>query len=113
MTNREILMKLAEGKKMRLPSWNKSYYIYMNTCGRVIYGNSDAHSEELCNLQITEISGWQEVVEPLQWEKEYEVSSSMGVSLKNGENIGVIECLLPPQFIGRRVKVTVEELVND
>ncbi len=95
MTNREILIKLAEGTRFTRPGLGDTT-IYMDEAGATVYSSGG-------RADVSAYTTWQEVVEPRRWEY---------------PSIRVERCCcwpanlcLPEIWEGKRVKVTVEEII--
>ncbi len=103
MTNRELLVKLAEGKKFRRKDWGAvDDYIHMTVDGHVVNSRGVDYS---C---LSVFDDWQEIVEPLRWEGNCQVGPSLFPGHAYGTTLGVT---LPLMFESKRVKVIVEEIV--
>jgi hypothetical protein len=98
MTNRELLVALAQGKKMRLSEWAPGAYIYMDDRGNL--------HNELDHIDVLPLhtSAWQEVVEPLYWEGEVDVDY-----LHRDAKFCVV---VPANFENKRVHIAVKEIVG-
>ncbi len=101
MTNREILIKLAEGKKFRRKdNIAGELVILMNPTGFVVTEYGDSYYE------VSRHDDWQEVVEPLKWE----TSLIMCVRHETRKMLP-FSVDIPCYFEGKHVRVTVEEII--
>ncbi len=102
MTNREILIKLAEGKKFRRKDWGAvDYYIHMTVDGHVVNSRGVDYS---C---LSVFDDWQEVVEPLRWE------GTCTIQMGDCDQIEIDnpKPLFPIRLNRKRCRVIVEEIV--
>ncbi len=103
MTNREILIKLAAGKKFRRKdNIAGEFVIRMDDTGFIVTDSGKAYYD-LCRYE-----DWKEFVEPLRWEGNCQVGPSLFPGHAYGTTLGVT---LPLMFESKRVKVIVEEIV--
>jgi hypothetical protein len=102
MSNREILIKLAEGKKLRQNFWSPSEYIYMTEAGEVLEETDVSY----CLDVDIDNDTWHEYAEPMQWEAEVLIG---GVGPHpNGE----LYVAVPNRFAEKRVRIVVEEILR-
>jgi hypothetical protein len=98
MSNREILIKLAEGKKFKLPTWHNAF-IYMDDMGTLRNSNEDP-------IYFTDNPDWQEVVDPMRWEFDDIIPTRLVIQ---GVPRTMVE--VPQEYTNKRIKIRVEEIV--
>jgi hypothetical protein len=105
MSNREILIKLAEGKKFTRKAWEFGARIFMDNEGRIMYVDDATLTPRYHNF--TDDSGWQEVFEPMRWEGVGSVTNHHGCW---SQGLLYVDAL-PKAFEGKRIRVVVEEIL--
>jgi hypothetical protein len=105
MSNRELLVALAQGKKMRMTSWVSGQFISMSDDGDICIETGEPY----CLPGVVAGYDWQEVVEPLRWEGEVSVTYNPVTSTTARPNINYIT--VPPEFYNKRVRVRIEEII--
>jgi hypothetical protein len=100
VNRREALIKLAEGHKVKYP--DTDMIIRMNERGDLLVHEGTNNAQ----VGLYELNGYELVKEPLRWERELKAETCCSRCMN-------ILWAIPEGFVGKRVRVVVEEIISD